>query len=731
MTTRRYRQRWLLVPALIVSTAVQAGGIVTYEATRPTPPRTLTLLLPGDGAGQVLVTKAGTAEVLMRCATPRCDLDVEPGTRVDMLAIPGADSTFAGWKQGPARTPPSMRWALGDPLAACFSDGEDLIATAMHQNILQCPTRIAAHVTAVVEFEKIPDEQEVALLDEPLVPPPPVPPPLPPPPGVKPAPPPPPPIEAEKLDPPLELAIAPMPTKPVEIKLPPPPPPPPPQPAAPVQPPPPNMTMVEVPDEHVVEKAPDDAAFLSDKNRDVAEETRANDTNLDKESKGETPASSESPDTTSPDIGGAEEKIARLETAVSPDTSHESSDHSGDANKASGAITGDGGDDGEAGTGAANDGMLSMRDIGGRGSIVDVKRGDGRKSGDKGKPGLAQLDPDDYERIVGHDVADKERALGAKQLSQKRGRWEKKLQAIRSSLENFTPAVRPGNQTALKTRASPFAVYIARMHRNIHERWGFGFLEALDDKPASSPMNNFDLFVVIEMSINPDGSVYKTTIAKTSGILDFDVAALDTVLSSGPYEETPEAIRSVDQRVYLRWGFYRNWRQCGTFNVEPYILTDIPGGIEPLDDGAMVKAVPRHGEKPVTPTGTLEGTAAAPSTSVKDEKALFTANLWIAGFVHGDVDKLVRFSTVPFAANGTVAAESTPGLVDMYKGLLVESGSLIDWKLLTPQEFAASGGTATLGDNMLVMIVKTSNGVFAVVLTKTPSGEFRATQLAR
>ena len=56
----------------------------------------------------------------------------------------------------------------------------------------------------------------------------------------------------------------------------------------------------------------------------------------------------------------------------------------------------------------------------------------------------------------------------------------------------------------------------------------------------------------------------------------FDVAAIDTLISASPFEETPEVIRSADGRVYLRWGFYRNWRQCGTFNVEPYILDSVP-----------------------------------------------------------------------------------------------------------------------------------------------------------
>ena len=53
--------------------------------------------------------------------------------------------------------------------------------------------------------------------------------------------------------------------------------------------------------------------------------------------------------------------------------------------------------------------------------------------------------------------------------------------------------MKPGNQTALNTRAAPFAAYIARMHRSIHELWGFGQLEEWDEKPGSSPFNNRNL----------------------------------------------------------------------------------------------------------------------------------------------------------------------------------------------------------------------------------------------
>jgi len=246
--------------------------------------------------------------------------------------------------------------------------------------------------------------------------------------------------------------------------------------------------------------------------------------------------------------------------------------------------------------------------------------------------------------------------------------------------------------------------------------------------------------VNLEVSVNPDGSLHKVTIAKTSGKTEFDVAAVDTVISGGPYDPPPEQIRSVDGRVYLRWGFYRNWRQCGTFNVEPYILTEVPddGGQGVLDDGAMVantahvpgkKKKVVTGEKPVTPDDGLAQQKVNPDSSVNDKQALFAANLWVSAFATAQVDKLVKYSMTPFYAGGKVAAQTPGDLKEMYSGLVVESGPMKDWKLLSSNEYTS--GNAALPDGNVVLQVRTAKEVFAVVLTRTNSGEYRATQLAR
>ena len=156
-----------------------------------------------------------------------------------------------------------------------------------------------------------------------------------------------------------------------------------------------------------------------------------------------------------------------------------------------------------------------------------------------------------------------------------------------------------------------------------------------------------------------------------------------------------------------------------------------------MDDGELVRNTAKlpgkkrvaTGEKPVTPDDGRASQPVNPTTSVTDKQALFAANLWTSAFATAQVDKLVKHSTVPFYANGKIAAQTTADLKEMFSGLVVESGPMKDWKLMTPSEYGSGG--AQLPEGTLVLQVRTAKESFAVVLTRTKSGDYRATQLAR
>ena len=174
------------------------------------------------------------------------------------------------------------------------------------------------------------------------------------------------------------------------------------------------------------------------------------------------------------------------------------------------------------------------------------------------------------------------------EISKNEGLWDDARKAYQSPLENMVPEVQPGNQTALNSRKHPFARFITAMHRDIHEAWAFGYLEALESHPGSHPLNDLALWTKVEIVLNADGTIDKVKTVHHSGNSSFDAAAREVVISSGPYPEPPKEIRSGNGKIYIHWAFHRNEYACGTFGAQPFILDNVGHGDIP--DG------PRRGQ---------------------------------------------------------------------------------------------------------------------------------------
>ncbi|MBI4508597.1 MAG: TonB family protein, partial [Deltaproteobacteria bacterium] len=564
------------------------------------------------------------------------------------------------------------------------------------------------------------------------------------------------------------------------------PPPPPPQPKVP----PPELakerfTPVEVDDDdHVVDEAPVDATYLSDKNRRVEKQSRAEDTNLEKESKGKHAASEKSDDLTSAEVGGKEEKIRQLEKAEASSPFAKRDDlasvHNGTKDKARGVRSGDDGPGGKGGE-DGKPGLLSMRhaqelpvargETGGSAPPAEAPGPAGRpgREGAPGSPGhkgpKLHLDSEQYERIVGKEKAREEAEVARRVMSHKRGRWEKKLAGIKSSLENFVPEVRPGNQTALSTRAAPFAVYIARMHRRIHESWAFSFLEDLNDKPRSNPMNDWNLKVTMEIVLLADGNVDKVTIARSSGVLTFDVAAIDTLLSAGPYGETPSAIRSGNGKVYMHWTFHRDpIYACHSSFADPFILDNAPVG---SDDATTTRGLPgpenalsgrrrapeRLRREKGSPTeGGIElprmrrvgetGDAPASARAIAnlptpDDPLVVELSLRVGDALEkGDVPGLVALSDSPFRSGGKIVGRDPTEIHDVWRHLVEESPQrrIKDWKPLSAAGYRAAFGHlpegAQDGTPRVYLVVRTESETYTFELEPRASG-YRVTGIYR
>jgi TonB family protein len=175
-----------------------------------------------------------------------------------------------------------------------------------------------------------------------------------------------------------------------------------------------------------------------------------------------------------------------------------------------------------------------------------------------------------------------EQTYGAEELAQDRlpreakrrgaGR-EKRWAEFRAAVENYVAGVKPGNTTALNAAADPFAAYLAAFHRNLHTEFAYEFIGSL---PLSGALADMNLVAKVEIVVNPDGSLDRVGVVKSSGNLMYDFGAFNAVQRGAPYPPPPEKIRSPDGRTYMRWALHRNESQCGTWNAEPYILKNPP-----------------------------------------------------------------------------------------------------------------------------------------------------------
>jgi TonB family protein len=451
---------------------------------------------------------------------------------------------------------------------------------------------------------------------------------------------------------------------------------------------------------------PPDAKFLAQKNNRAEVETRATDTNLEKAQKGEAAASSPS-DRTDQQVGGEKEKIAQLEEQKSllgksaPDvTPHanpelaEPKDQIDKPQKSLLALRNPAPRQHELTPETADlslpraaDGDIPLPERAVRGFKSDPSRLTA------GKRVKLAISGKQYEYLFGAD-AQADRRLAQTLRSTHQGKFQQKQARIRAALENFIPEVKPGNQTALNTRAAPFAAYIARMHRSIHQLWGFGQLEDWDEKSGSSPYNNPNLLTTLELVLNGDGTVEKVTVVKASGYLPYDVAAIDVAYSAGPYPDPPREIRSANGKIYIHWRFYRDGRACATSGVDYFILDNPPpggdkpvvaeppqapgaslspptagtaaGGVRRLQHlegasgqraGSTTKVASVEGETasesgPGTPAPAAAPAAPAPpSARANDPAALAVAERWYAALAGGDTARLLDMAALPFKTN--------------------------------------------------------------------------------
>ncbi len=540
------------------------------------------------------------------------------------------------------------------------------------------------------------------------------------------------------------------------------------------------LKMVEQPDELDEKEAPEDVDFLSNINNDTPENTQAQITNLEKDAvepdaKQIDPSDTQEPGTSSEDLIAQDEERESQENRqapAEPPSPQEQRPEQTDPNPKS---------------------LLAMRELEQRDHVMaqeehealvdEADAGSMQRDQDKqasiapqekqaridrkDKTYKFKLSQNQLEALVGKDKTARRDTESTKE-SKKAGVWEKQREHYQSPLENFVPEVQPGNQTALRSRKHPFARYIAQMHRKIHEAWAWGFLDQLDGRSRSHPLNDFKLWSRVEIVLNGDGTIDKVITIRHSGKTAFDAAAREIIHSAGPFPNPPAEIRSPNGKIYMHWAFHRDNRACGTFGASPFILDGSGGGDRP-DPNKVVKAgksenmrrlrrkpkAPAIAEGPSRPSGggghdhdhdhdhgkspapsSRPSLSADPEALADDPGAKKHANAWLNAFYKGDIDRVASRSTLPFRSGNSVVARTRKELKEVLQVMVEEAGGK---KPKGARVFTASGLRKVFGSvpagisegEAKVYALSRIGGEYFILVLQKKFGAFKVVGIAR
>ncbi len=195
-----------------------------------------------------------------------------------------------------------------------------------------------------------------------------------------------------------------------------------------------------------------------------------------------------------------------------------------------------------------------------------------------GPGGALNLSWQGFVKSVGDKELEKQRAaIGQSIRSQRPGSNMDTTKFARwlPDIENYDPAVKLGNRTALNAAHSPFAGYLSTIHNAIHPVFAEEFLPSLNRLGKANALNE-ELVTHVEIILTKDeGRVLRMGVTKNSGNTTFDAAALEAIDRRQPFGPAPAGIESADGNVYLHWEFHRDpVDACSTRNATPIQVKD-------------------------------------------------------------------------------------------------------------------------------------------------------------
>lgn len=140
------------------------------------------------------------------------------------------------------------------------------------------------------------------------------------------------------------------------------------------------------------------------------------------------------------------------------------------------------------------------------------------------------------------------------------------------ALEGYRPRVTLGNMRPLGRAVVPYAAYLNRIHTRLHPVFT-RYLEGIS--PAGAPQrSSCHLKVNVEMLLEAaSGRIVQLGVTRSSGVVAFDLRALEAVHRAAPFGAAAAEIVSPDGNVYIHWELHNlPMFACSTYFARPFIL---------------------------------------------------------------------------------------------------------------------------------------------------------------
>jgi TonB family protein len=105
--------------------------------------------------------------------------------------------------------------------------------------------------------------------------------------------------------------------------------------------------------------------------------------------------------------------------------------------------------------------------------------------------------------------------------------------------------------------------YLKLIHAHVHKRWADNFLALIGQNlPLANPLNDPSRVAEADLVVAADGKLLAAKVTKPSGFAGFDDAIPEVLRDSSPFPAPPQAVRSDDGNLHMRWTFARDERRC-------------------------------------------------------------------------------------------------------------------------------------------------------------------------